>query len=227
MLTRLFRPEQSRKDRAPDRAVSMIVGLGNPGAKYNATRHNAGFMVVDHLTDAISGNSRERFQAAILETQHEDETLVYVKPLTFMNNSGLAVSQAARWYKAIPDRILIIYDDLDLPFGSIRLRGQGSAGGHNGLSSVIDQMGTNAIPRLRIGIGRPTSGSTVNYVLSRFSSSEREELPKVVSLASEAAMSWLREGIEPAMNAYNRLGRLGQAPEPSERTREAGFGPGR
>lgn len=185
----------------------MIVGLGNPGAKYTATRHNAGFMVVDQLSALMPGSSRERFQAAILETQHDDETLVFVKPLTFMNNSGLAVSQAARWYKASPDRILIIYDDLDLPFGSIRLRAQGSAGGHNGLSSVVDQMGTNAIPRLRIGIGRPEFGSTVNYVLSRFSSSEREDLPKVVELASDAAMSWLRDGIEPAMNIYNRLGR--------------------
>jgi PTH1 family peptidyl-tRNA hydrolase len=182
----------------------MIVGLGNPGAKYNATRHNAGFMVVDQLTASTTGNSRERFQAAILETPYEDETLVFVKPLTFMNNSGLAVSQAARWYKTRPDRILIIYDDLDLPFGSIRIRGQGSAGGHNGLASVIDQMGTNAIPRLRVGIGRPTSGTTVNYVLSRFSSSEREDFPRIVDVASEAAMAWLREGLEPAMNTYNR-----------------------
>lgn len=182
----------------------MIVGLGNPGAKYSATRHNIGFMVVDHLTASVTGNSRERFQAAILEAPYEDETLVFVKPLTFMNNSGLAVSQAARWYKTPPDHILIIYDDLDLPFGSIRLRGQGSAGGHNGLASVIGQMGTNAIPRLRVGIGRPTSGTTVNYVLSRFSASEREDLPGIVDLASEAVMSWLREGLEPAMNIYNR-----------------------
>lgn len=225
MLTRLFRPERSRKERPSDRAVSIIVGLGNPGAKYNATRHNAGFMVVDQLVASLPGNSRERFQAAIHETRYREETLVFVKPLTFMNNSGLAVSQAARWYKASPERILIIYDDLDLPFGSIRLRAHGSAGGHNGLASVIHQMGTNAIPRLRVGIGRPESGTTVSYVLSRFSSSERDDLPKIVDLASEAAMSWLRDGIEPAMNAYNRLGRLGQTPEPSERMRGAGSEP--
>lgn len=204
----------------------MLVGLGNPGAKYQATRHNAGFMVIDQLTASLPGSSRERFQAAILESRQDDELLVFVKPLTFMNNSGLAVSQVARWYKASPGRILIIYDDLDLPFGSIRLRPQGSAGGHNGLSSIIQHMGTNAIPRLRIGVGRPTSGSTVNYVLSRFSTEERETLPKVVELASEVATSWLRDGIEPAMNAYNRLGRLGQAPEPSEQTRGAGSEPG-
>ncbi|CAN5579236.1 aminoacyl-tRNA hydrolase [soil metagenome] len=203
MLTRLFRPNRSNKDRAPNRPVSLIVGLGNPGAKYAATRHNIGFMVVDQLASSTQGSSRERFQAAILETQRDDESLVFVKPLTFMNNSGMAVSQAARWYKASPDRILIIYDDLDLPFGSIRLKPQGSAGGHNGLSSVIDHRGTNAVPRLRIGIGRPVTGTTVNYVLSRFTSTERQELPQIIDLASEVALDWLSNGIESAMNTFN------------------------
>ncbi len=182
----------------------MIVGLGNPGAKYAATRHNAGFMVVDQLAATQQVKPRERFQASILETQYDDESLVLVKPLTFMNRSGLAVAQAARWYKVRPDRILIICDDLDLPFGSIRLRAQGSAGGQKGLASIIEHLGTNAIPRLRVGIGRPTSGSAEHHVLSRFSSTERTRLPEVIDLAAEAAMSWLRDGIEPAMNVYNR-----------------------
>lgn len=221
MLTRLFRPNRSRKERIPDRPVSMIVGLGNPGAKYAATRHNAGFMVVDQLTSSLEGASRERFQANILETRQDDGMLVFVKPLTFMNNSGIAVSQAARWYKADPDRILIVYDDLDLPFGSMRLKPQGSAGGHNGLASIIEHLGTDAIPRLRVGIGRPTSGTTVNYVLSRFTATERQEFPKIVDLATEAALDWFSRGIEPAMNAYNRLGRMGQEASPSTQPRES------
>lgn len=182
----------------------MIVGLGNPGAKYAATRHNIGFMVIDELGSTIDGSSRERFQGALLETRRNDELLVLLKPLTFMNNSGISVSQTAKWYKVPPERILIIYDDLDLPFGTIRLRARGSAGGHNGLASVIQHLGTSEVPRLRIGIGRPTKGSTVNYVLSRFSATEREALPAIIERAVQAANDWLDEGIEVAMNRHNR-----------------------
>jgi len=161
-------------------------------------------MVIDKLGSGIDGSSRERFQGAILETRRDDETLVLLKPLTFMNNSGASVSQVANWYKIPPDKILIVYDDLDLPYGTIRLRPKGSAGGHNGLESVIRHIGTDDLPRLRIGIGRPTSGSTVSYVLSRFSKQEQTELGAVIDSAAEVAACWLSDGIQVAMNRYNR-----------------------
>jgi len=198
-----LKPER-RRNAPPQRPASLIVGLGNPGAKYQSTRHNVGFMVIDKLGSGIDGSSRERFQGAILETRRDDETLVLLKPLTFMNNSGASVSQVANWYKISPEKILIVYDDLDLPFGTIRLRPKGSAGGHNGLESVIRHVGTDEVPRLRIGIGRPASGSTVNYVLSRFSKQEQTELASVVDLAAEVAACWLSNGIQVAMNRYNR-----------------------
>jgi peptidyl-tRNA hydrolase, PTH1 family len=204
VLRRLLKPDRSQRKRPPDRPASLIVGLGNPGAKYAATRHNVGFMVIDELGSSLNASSRERFQGALLETRYNDETLVLLKPLTFMNNSGQAVNETARWYKIPPERILVIYDDLDLPFRTIRLRSKGSAGGHNGLASVIQHLGTDRVPRLRIGIGRPASGSTVSYVLSRFGTEERAELPTVVRRASDAALSWLDDGIDVAMNRFNR-----------------------
>lgn len=161
-------------------------------------------MVIDKLGSGIDGSSRERFQGAILEARHNDETLLLLKPLTFMNNSGQSVAEVARWYKVPPERVLLIYDELDLPFGTVRLKPKGSAGGHNGCASVIQHLGTDAVPRLRIGIGRPTKGSTVSYVLSRFFEDERELLPRIVDVAAEAATCWLEEGIETAMNRYNR-----------------------
>ena len=161
-------------------------------------------MVIDKLGTSMNASSKERFQGAILESRNHDETLVLLKPFTFMNNSGASVSQVARWYKIPPEKILVIYDDLDLPYGTIRLRPKGSAGGHNGLASVIQQLGTDEVPRLRIGIGRPVSGSTVNYVLSRFAKDEQTELANVIDTASEVAMCWLNDGIEAAMNRYNR-----------------------
>lgn len=203
VLRRLLRPERSKRTRPPERPASLIVGLGNPGARYAATRHNVGFLVIDELGLSINASSRERFQGQLLETRHEDDTLVLLKPLTFMNDSGQSVGQVARWYKIPAERILIIYDELDLPFGTIRLRARGSAGGHNGLSSVLQHLGTDDVPRLRIGIGRPASGSTVNYVLSRFTTEERARVPAIVSLAADAARCWLEEGVDTAMNRYN------------------------
>jgi PTH1 family peptidyl-tRNA hydrolase len=123
-----------------------------------------------------------------------------------MNDSGLAVAQIARWYKLPLDRLLVVYDELDLPFGQIRLRPGGSAGGHKGVASVIEQLGSQQFPRLRVGIGRPAGGSTVPYVLSPFSDTERRELSAVLDRAADAALVWLREGTVVAMNQFNRRG---------------------
>lgn len=188
-----------------DRLTWLIAGLGNPGPRYAATRHNIGFMVVDYLARHLPpGEQRRRFDSQLLEIRIPEGRLILLKPETFMNLSGNAVAPAARWYRVPPERILIIYDELDLPFGQIRLRPGGSSAGHNGLTSVINRMGTDRIPRLRVGIGRPAHGNSASYVLSRFRPEEERVLPKVIELAGEAALAWQRDGIERAMNMYNR-----------------------
>lgn len=189
-----------------DRERHIIVGLGNPGSKYESTRHNIGFRVVDELARRLpAGRERSRFNASLLEIQ--DGTvgdLVLVKPMTMMNLSGNAVSQVQKWFKVPPENLLLVYDDLDLALGKVRLRPGGGAGGHNGVQSVIEQLGTSDFPRLRVGIGRPTHGSTVNYVLSQFRPEERELAGQVVEWAADAALVWVRDGIDDAMNTYNR-----------------------
>jgi PTH1 family peptidyl-tRNA hydrolase len=212
MLNKLRRPRRVGSIGADDE-VYLIVGLGNPGRRYERTRHNAGFMAVERLAEKLpNGTARSRFQAELLETHDGDERVVLAKPLTFMNDSGRSVSQIARWYKVPRERLLVIYDELDLPFGSIRLRPNGSAGGHNGVTSVIQQLHTQDFARLRIGISRPQSGSTVPYVLARFSSDEQKALPEIIDRAADAALLWLREGITVAMNEHNRRGSGPEAP---------------
>lgn len=185
--------------------VWLIVGLGNPGTRYHATRHNAGFMVLDRLRGRLSGGTaRSRFQTDFVETRAAERRVVLAKPQTFMNESGVAVGQLARWFKVPRERLLVIYDDLDLPFGQIRVRANGSDGGHNGMTSIIQQLHSKDFARLRIGIDRPGSGSTVPYVLSNFTATEQRDLPMVLDRSVEAALAWLRDGIDVAMNEFNR-----------------------
>jgi PTH1 family peptidyl-tRNA hydrolase len=209
-MTMLNRLRPNRRGGSPDNEgeIFLIVGLGNPGRRYERTRHNAGFMVAERLYDILpSGTARSRFQAELIETRDGDKRVILAKPQTFMNDSGTAVSQIARWYKVPRDRLLLVYDELDLPFGSIRLRANGSAGGHNGVSSVIKHLNTQDFARLRIGIGRPRAGSTVPYVLAPFSSDEQKALPEIIDRAADAALMWLREGVIVAMNEHNRRDR--------------------
>ncbi|HEU4792113.1 MAG TPA: aminoacyl-tRNA hydrolase [Nitrolancea sp.] len=192
-----------------ERLTWLIAGLGNPGRKYAATRHNIGYMIVDELARQLQVDERRhRFDGEIFETSESQGRIVLLKPETFMNLSGNAVSAAAGWYRVPLERLLVIHDDLDLPFGQLRIRAKGSSGGHNGLASVIERMGTGDIPRLRIGIGRPEHGNTIPYVLSRFSSEEERALPEVTKLAAEAARSWYQDGINAAMNTFNRANAL-------------------
>ncbi len=181
----------------------VIVGLGNPGREYAATRHNFGFMVADELgRRAQAGGTKHRFKAEIAEGRLDGRKLVLVKPQTYMNLSGHAVREVAQWYRVPVERILVVVDDLDQPFGQIRLRAKGSAGGHNGLKSIFAQLGTTEVPRLRIGIGR-SSSQAISHVLARFSPAEQAALPDVIDEAADAAELWARQGIYEAMNLVN------------------------
>ena len=197
-----------------DGDVWLIVGLGNPGRRYEGTRHNAGFMAIERLQRRFpEGTSRARFQAHIIETRFGDQRVVLAQPQTFMNESGIAVDQLVRWYKVPLDRLLIVYDDLDLPLGTIRLRADGSDGGHNGIASIIRSLRTNTFPRLRVGISRPATGPTVPYVLARFSDAERRELDVVLDRVVDAVLVWMGEGLIPAMNQFNQKSTAGAKSE--------------
>jgi PTH1 family peptidyl-tRNA hydrolase len=185
--------------------MKAIVGLGNPGNQYAGTRHNIGFMVIDRLAAAHNAPApKSRFKSLVTEATIGSEKVVLLKPQTYMNLSGDAVRLTGSWYKLYADEILIVLDELDLPFGTLRLRERGSAGGHNGLSSVIQQLGTNEFPRLRVGIGRGRSSATAQ-VLSKFSPDEQRELPFVIESAVEACSLWLQDGAVAAMNTINAV----------------------
>jgi len=188
--------------------MKVICGLGNPGERYRLTRHNVGFRVVDLLADrwGQTGAGRVRDGSARLEVARPDPVgrVLLVKPMRFMNLSGGALRAAMRQTDAdLHVDLLVIADDVDLPLGKIRLRRDGSAGGHNGLRDIIAAFGDSEFNRLRVGIGR--AGETVDHVLATFRPVERELATEAIATAADAAELWLREGIEAAMNAYNGL----------------------
>ena len=183
--------------------MRIIVGLGNPGREYAATRHNVGFMTVTELARRLGfAGIKRRFRAELLEGPTDFGKVVLAAPQTFMNLSGHSVREIVQWHHAPISDLLVLCDDLDLPFGALRLRGSGSAGGHNGLASIIEQLGTKDVPRLRIGIGRGRSSASA-HVLSRFSPAEEAELRSVIDAAADAALLWAREGVISAMNQVN------------------------
>ena len=190
----------------------MIVGLGNPEPKYDRTRHNIGFTAVDALAKVwkISLSENRKFQAEFGEgLGPRGEKIRLLKPLTYMNLSGQAIRATIDWYKLPPESVLVIYDDLDLPLGRLRMRLSGSAGGHNGMKSAIAHLGTDKFPRLRLGIGKPQNTSahsdkeTISYVLGKFSAEESQLVEKVLKLVVEAVELSLQQGIEKAMSLYN------------------------
>ncbi|MBC6417434.1 MAG: aminoacyl-tRNA hydrolase [Prochloron sp. SP5CPC1] len=185
----------------------LIVGLGNPESKYNGTRHNIGFEVIDTLAQCwqISLKQHRRFQGGFGEGLWQPGSKIrLLKPTTYMNRSGQSVQAAGNWYKLSPQSLLVIYDDMDLPVGRLRMRLSGSAGGHNGIKSIISHLGGQNFPRLRIGIGKSHGEQeTISHVLSRFSPSERKTITAVVQLVSEAVELSLKEGVEKAMSLYN------------------------
>ena len=191
----------------------LIVGLGNPEPKYDRTRHNIGFAAVDALSHSwqIPLSDNRKFQGAFGEGKIAKAGKIrLLKPLTYMNNSGMAMRAVTDWYKLPPESVLVIYDDMDLPLGKIRLRLSGSAGGHNGMKSAIAHLGSQNFPRLRIGIGKPSGASkddssTVSYVLGRFSALEMQIVSPVLQLVIDATEAAIAQGVEKAMNRYNNL----------------------
>lgn len=190
----------------------LLVGLGNPGQKYDRTRHNVGFEVIDHLAKQWATNLTEnkRFQGSAGETRSVGgNRLILLKPTTYMNRSGQSVRAVVDWYKLSPSDVLVIYDDMDLPIGKLRLRLSGSAGGHNGMKSIISHLGTQAFPRLRLGINRAdnsdkqTNRAVVGHVLGKFAPDERQVMDASIVLTVEAIEFSLSKGIERAMSLYN------------------------
>lgn len=185
--------------------MKMIVGLGNPGAEYAKTRHNVGFMCIDALADRIGVDAwREWQQAVVCDAHLGAEKVVLVKPWTYMNESGRAVGSMMSYFKLDPADLIVIYDDMDIPCGTVRIRRKGSAGGHNGIKSILSHVGREDFARVRIGIGRPLSGWTVvDHVLAPFMP---EDLPKVkdaIDYLLPAVECMVSEGVDSAMNRFN------------------------
>jgi PTH1 family peptidyl-tRNA hydrolase len=180
----------------------LVVGLGNPGPKYEKTRHNVGFMVLDRVARALKASPfRDKFSGVFTRVSTPDVALL--KPLTFMNSSGESVQQAMRFFKLGPEDILVVYDELDLPFGDVRLKRGGGAAGHNGVKSMIAHCGGDGFARLRVGIGKPSHGEASPHVLGEFSSAERAQLEDVLDHAALGVHSVIDKGIAQAMNAFN------------------------
>jgi PTH1 family peptidyl-tRNA hydrolase len=197
--------------------MKLVVGLGNPGPEYRETRHNVGFLVVDELTKRwrVSDEWREKFGALQIKTTLDDEPVIVAKPLTFVNLSGEAVQALAGFYKIDPPDVFVVIDEAALPLGRLRARREGGAGGHNGLKSVIQHLGTQAFPRMRVGVGRGGDGRDLSdHVLGRFEAGERDIVSAAVLRAADATETYLREGIERAMSAFNAAEK--QDPEPAE-----------
>lgn len=190
----------------------LIVGLGNPGKRFDLTRHNAGFLVLERLADKLGVKlGKIKFQSLIVETQIDGQKVVLMKPQTFMNLSGEAVRAAAEYYKIESGNIIVIYDDIDIDFGTIRLRPKGSAGTHNGMRNIVYQLESDRFPRIRVGIKANRRDVELHeYVLSRFAKEEEKMLADVVNRAADAALAIVREGIDAAMNRYNTAPSLPQ-----------------
>ncbi len=186
--------------------MKLVVGLGNPGANYRRTRHNVGFMVLAELASRLANTApKARFHGDFLDSRDRNgNPLVLLCPTTYMNRSGLSVSEAARFYKIDAGDILVVCDDLNLPFSRLRARSEGGSGGQKGLADIIRCVGTEKIPRLRVGIGEPPGQmDAADYVLMNFTEKEQTDLALTIKEAADAVELWLDKGIAEAMNKYN------------------------
>ena len=183
----------------------LVVGLGNPGSKYEQTRHNAGFHVLDALgADLGIAIDRKKFDAIYGRGRHAGCDVILVKPQSFMNRSGIPVQRLSQFFNVEIAGIVVVYDDIDLPYGKLRLRQKGGHGGHNGIRSLIEMLGSRDFSRVRVGIGRPEGERDVaSFVLGKFSSSEKKEWDRVVATAVDSVRHIVEDGILAAMNTYN------------------------
>ena len=188
----------------------LIVGLGNPGREYLRSRHNVGFLCLDGLTKRWGlAFGRQRARAEVADGNFRGQRVILAEPQTFMNNSGESVRGLTRMFSIKPSNFLVVYDDMDLPFGRIRLRDQGSAGGHRGIQSIIDSLGSNQFPRLRIGVGRPPDGAdAIDHVLKSFSAIELTELVGILDRVAGGIELFLTGGIVAEMNVLNAVPKL-------------------
>ncbi|MEM6459539.1 MAG: aminoacyl-tRNA hydrolase [Planctomycetota bacterium] len=185
--------------------MKLIVGLGNPGAEYARTRHNAGFMALDRLAQRHGLDSpRHKFHAGVIEGRIALHKVMLMQPTTFMNRSGLAVGEACSFFKLPPEDVLVVVDDFALDVGQLRLRATGSAGGHNGLKDIERALGTRDYPRLRLGVGpKPARVPQVDFVLGRFHPEQLDELDPALTRAGDCVEAWLNDGIDRAMTKFN------------------------
>ncbi len=183
----------------------LIIGLGNPGREYKDTRHNIGFMLIDSLAEKLSARGMKLQSKAIVTSAiYNEKKIILAKPQTYMNLSGQSVQGLLHFYKIPFEHLLVAHDDLDIPFGAIRIRPGGGPGGQRGMADTIEQLGTKDFPRLRLGIGRPPGRMQAkDYVLQNFSKDEQKLLPEILSRASEAALEFVTNGLNMAMNKFN------------------------
>lgn len=196
---------QNPSDISPNKKTYLIAGLGNPGQEYRASRHNVGFMAADRLAERLGTSfSRLESKALLAKADLNGNRIILAKPQTFMNLSGQAVASLARFYRVQHENLLVIYDDVDLPFGTIRLRPGGGSGGQKGMASIIERLGTQDFPRLRIGIDRPPGRmDAAAYVLQNFNPSEAEMLPMILDRAADAVLLFVTQGLAAAMTKFN------------------------
>ncbi len=184
--------------------MKIIVGLGNPGREYKNTRHNVGYMVLEELASRYPLEKQEcKFDAIIGHIRIKSEKVLLVKPLTFMNLSGKSVQPLVHWHKLDLANLMVVYDDMDLPLGTIRIRAGGGNGGHKGMKSIAERLATQEFARVRLGIGRPAEREAVDWVLGRFSADEKEQSGQAIKYAADALEKWVATGIVQTMNTYN------------------------
>lgn len=208
MFLRELFAKLSKSDTMPENPPYIIVGLGNPGREYRDTRHNIGFMLIDKLIERLNARSmRVQSKAIITTAQYEGRKIILAKPQTFMNLSGQAVQGLSRFYKIPQENLMVAHDDLDLPFCALRLRPAGGSAGQKGIASIIQQLGTPDFARLRLGIDRPPGRmDAAAYVLQAFTQKESQQVAELLDKAADAALTWVTDGLDAAMNRFNGNG---------------------
>jgi len=197
--------QETQSERSEQTSNYLVVGLGNPGREYRDSRHNIGFMLIDHLAKRFDLSfSRLESKALVTKGAYQDRRVILAKPQTYMNLSGQSIGSLVRFYKIELDNLMIVYDDVDLPMGSLRIRPAGGSGGHKGMQSIIERLSTDTVPRLRIGIGRPPGRmEAADYVLQDFTKNEAPLVMQMLDRAADAIQVYLSTGITMSMNQFN------------------------